>query len=144
MTGPPLLCPRCAVELAAAAHGAVEAHRCPLCRGFWMHQEGLAQDIRHTAEQKGVRLSGVSLLEGSPTPTDLPCPACNGVLLETLTMRGVSVERCPSCGGLFLQEGEGELITKRVLNAGKQFGPLLAELNAMIRERWRHGGQHDV
>ena len=89
-----LACPRCAVELADVAHGAVEAHRCPLCRGYWIHQEGLMHDIRTTAEQKGVQLGAASLLEGPVASTDLPCPECKGVLLETLTMRGVSVERC--------------------------------------------------
>ncbi len=130
-------CPRCAVELAAVAHGSVAAHRCPLCRGYWMHQEGLAHDIRQTGGQKGVRLPDVSFLEGPPSATDWPCPDCKGVLLETLTMRGVPVERCPSCDGLFLQEGEGELITRRVLHAGAQFGPLIEELNKMIRNRPR-------
>ncbi len=139
-----LACPRCAVELAAVAHGTVEAHHCPVCRGFWMHQEGLVHDIRETAEQKGVQLPGVSLLEGPPAPTDLPCPACDQVLLQRLRMRGVVVERCARCGGLFLQEGEGELITRRVLHAGAQFGPLFAELSAMIRERRRQGGQGDA
>ncbi len=137
-------CPRCAVEMTDMARGAVEALRCPLCRGFWIHQEGLAHDILTTAGQKGVRLPGVSFLEGPAARTDLPCPDCEAKMLETLTLRGVAVERCPACAGLFLQEGEGELITRRVLHAGTQFGPLAAELSRLIQQRRRHDGHTEV
>lgn len=39
------------------------------------------------------------------------CPKC-GMDMSTITLDGVSVEHCVSCGGIFLDQGELEAILK--------------------------------
>lgn len=38
---------------------------------------------------------------------DWKCPKC-GVRMESQQLKGVIVERCPSCSGIFLDDGELE------------------------------------
>ena len=40
------------------------------------------------------------------------CPKC-GMALETLTLQGVEIDRCRSCNGTWLDEGELEKLARR-------------------------------
>jgi len=46
--------------------------------------------------------------------TELPmnCPRCANTPLEQEINAGMEVDRCPACGGLWLDTGEGELISR--------------------------------
>lgn len=44
----------------------------------------------------------------------LRCPKCDTAMDHELMM-GISVEKCPSCRGLFFDEGEAELLVRRHL-----------------------------
>jgi len=114
----------------------VTAHRCPLCEGVWIADTDLLEAIRLEAREHGVDLRTIGLLDGVPQPTDFPCPAC-GAHLGRLTLRGVEVERCPDCRGVFLEYGEGRRITKRVMRASAEWGPAHAALQRLMRERFR-------
>jgi len=129
-------CPRCAVEMTVVEDGGLRAHRCPECEGMWLPGENLAAAIRLEAAEQGVHIATVSLLEGPAVPCDRPCPTCASPM-NRLTMRGVEVERCPSCHGVFLDYGEGALITRRVVQSSKEWGPAYATLQRLLRQRFR-------
>lgn len=46
------------------------------------------------------------------TAGDMRCPRC-GVALEERDENGVTIDECPSCRGLWLDNGELELLAKR-------------------------------
>ncbi len=50
----------------------------------------------------------------SAEPVTMPCPRCTGKL-HAETYDEVSIDRCDTCGGVWLDAGELELLTK---NAG--------------------------
>jgi Zn-finger nucleic acid-binding protein len=41
------------------------------------------------------------------------CPRCQNVVMEELDRSGVTIDRCPTCRGIFLDRGELEKITAR-------------------------------
>ena len=135
-----LPCPRCAVAMAERTEAGIRAHRCPVCEGMWIPGNDLPAAIRLEAAEQGVQLAAVALLEGPAVPTDRTCPGC-ATVLERLAMRGVEVERCPACRGVFLDYGEGALITKRVMAAAAQWGPAYEALQRLVRERFRDAGR---
>ena len=49
------------------------------------------------------------------------CCKC-GVTMETVAFRGVEIERCPGCGGVYLDKGELETL------AGKDRGGIFSDL----------------
>ena len=47
----------------------------------------------------------------------MKCPKCGGEL-ATITYRGVDVDRCPDCNGIFLDDGELEALAKAPESGG--------------------------
>jgi len=45
------------------------------------------------------------------SPSELLCPFCTGRKLVQQVIRGVEVDWCPACRGLFLDQGERERLT---------------------------------
>ncbi|MDZ4752917.1 MAG: zf-TFIIB domain-containing protein [Phycisphaerae bacterium] len=59
-------------------------------------------------------------------PNWMRCPKCGGQLVET-DLEAVKIDRCAACGGVFLDKGELEVLTKHGRAAtqtlfGKLFG----------------------
>ncbi len=42
----------------------------------------------------------------------MQCPRCDGHSLSAQTLSGIEVDRCPSCNGVWLDRGEGEMVTR--------------------------------
>jgi Zn-finger nucleic acid-binding protein len=108
-------CPRCGTVLDARTHAGITAAICPQCGGGWLSTADLERAIRAVASEQGVVLRTLALLEGASHPTTLTCPQCAATLLEQLTLRGVEVERCSACRGVFLDPGEGRALAQRVI-----------------------------
>jgi Zn-finger nucleic acid-binding protein len=47
------------------------------------------------------------------TSTEAHCPKCPGIL-ETYTFQGFVLDRCPNCGGVWMDQGELEEIIRTV------------------------------
>jgi Zn-finger nucleic acid-binding protein len=54
-----------------------------------------------------------------PRPKPRSCPA-DGAELQTQQVSNVAVDRCPSCGGVWLDGGELELVTRAAVEAAKR------------------------
>lgn len=115
-------CPRCHFPLAEIAAGPARVDRCHRCGGaFFEHDEA--------AQAFGPLLDGHTLLDG-PTnvvlaASDRMCPRDETALVRCSFAAGVEVEICPSCHGLWLDDGEGPQLAA-VLEADHQ-QELLAE-----------------
>ena len=60
------------------------------------------------------------------------CPRCQSTVLEEIDRSGVTLDRCPSCRGIWLDRGELEKITARAT----------AELEGRPVERGYDRGDH--
>lgn len=130
-------CPRCSVELETLTHAGIKAAACPKCEGVWLGPSELVGAIRFFAANQGTAPKTIALLEGPSRRTTLFCPECTSSL-RSVTLRGVDVEKCPSCGGVFLDRGESETIAKRVMFSAATWEPAHQELLRtlrLIRER---------
>ena len=130
-------CPRCRVELETLTHAGIKGAGCPKCEGVWLGAADLVSAIRFFATDKGVALKTIALLEGPTRASALRCPECS-VSLQSIALRGVDVEKCPSCRGVFLDSGESEAIAKRVMFSAATWEPAHQELLQtlrLIRER---------
>ena len=112
-------CPRCGNELDTRSTAGIAAAICGRCAGACLHKDDLERAVRLFATEQGIVLKTLTLLEGPARDTTLPCPQCS-TLLQRLTLRGVEVERCAVCQGVFLDAGEGRALAQRaVLAAGE-------------------------
>ena len=127
-------CPRCRTELDARSHAAIAAAICARCGGAWLGGGDLERAIRLFATEQGIVLTTLALLEGPTRATTLPCPHC-AAPLQALTLRGVEVERCPACRGVFLDPGEGQRLAQRVVVAAVEWDRSYQHLLRTIR-RW--------
>jgi membrane associated rhomboid family serine protease/Zn-finger nucleic acid-binding protein len=102
-----LKCPRCRYPLHPLDNGRAVLDHCEVCRGSFVEPRAMADSFsyesppaywvkEHLAEEKG--------------PTSLVCPVDGALLLAydlTWDKRHVTVDVCPSCHGLWLDEAEG-------------------------------------
>lgn len=71
---------------------------------------------KETLEKLRAKLAADAEAEGRPH-----CPKCAGKLVE-IDFEGHKIERCPECGGFWLDAGELEQLTKK--DEGGFFGRL--------------------
>ena len=128
-------CPHCRVELKVLTHSGINWAGCPKCEGVWLTAPDLIKALRLYAADQGVALETIALLEGAAQPSALHCPQCPGSTLQVITLRGVEVEKCVSCRGVFLNRGEGEVIAQRLVFASATWEPAHQELLHTLRKR---------
>lgn len=98
-------CARCHdPELTEA--GALSARACARCGGGFIPEDGtsrLLDELSHTTAQ----LRELAALFGG---TRLPCPACKSKM-SPLQLRGVTLDVCFGCGGLWVDKGDLEAVS---------------------------------
>lgn len=113
---PSLLCPADGMPLNPTADDAA-IHRCPKCKSAWFAYAAVTRRLGHIAK---------------PAPTQitaLRCPEHRLPLLRTTHRKGAEIEVCPRCGGVWLNPGEFEQITRQQrpdYGAQKTAGPAAA------------------
>jgi Zn-finger nucleic acid-binding protein len=99
------------------AYEGVRIHTCDGCGGEFIGSGELAHIVRTRGERfpelEGVDLSHIKPAFGVPTSEKqrtLTCPECatDMNVVNYGSDSGIFVDRCPSCGGLFLDSGELE------------------------------------
>lgn len=113
-------CPRCKVPLSVEEHGDIVMERCQSCGGYWMEPDNLKAilDLIRLPVSGSLPRTGVDLTEVS---TDAACPRC-GVAMEPFNYAGdsgVILDKCRSCGGLWLDKGDLERVLA-VVSASQQ------------------------
>lgn len=116
----PRICPACESPLATARLAGVAVDGCEQCGGVWL-DAGEVQKLASwpaALQAVGRRFKGaaVNLSLGK-----LGCPACGGPLEphEFPSMRGIELDRCSACEGLWLDAGEARQLAARLLEPPK-------------------------
>ena len=103
-----MLCPSCDRPLNRDSLEGQTVDRCPGCHGIWFDESELGHVIRRMAPPD---LTGV---EPKCAVTGLECPRCNSTMTPTNYAydSGIFVNKCHSCLGVWLANGQLELIAK--------------------------------
>ncbi|MHC4067143.1 MAG: TFIIB-type zinc ribbon-containing protein [Planctomycetota bacterium] len=112
-------CPGCDGGLKSITYEGIRIETCPGCGGEWLDEGELghvnrAREVRFDKEERRavaetVKIKGVKLAD---VDRDLACPKCGG---QTDAINyggdtGIIIDRCTSCGGIWLDAGEVEKI----------------------------------
>ncbi len=129
-------CPFCATALDhddSAPRGSIPVDRCPACRGCWLDRsalEGVHDGVWENLEQIGVT--------ASETFSDYVCPHCAAMLMRVSPDEHpeLQVERCPSCHGIWLDNGELGKLTDVVVEYAEQHRTLHERPEGWSAIRW--------
>jgi Zn-finger nucleic acid-binding protein len=116
-------CPRCTVALEWKQCKGTGVNCCPECQGLWLDHSALNM-ARQAGEADLPEDSGtlhVSKVSAISCPND-------GAGLHTFTHRGVEVDACLECKGLWLDKGEWEKLAKA---SGSSTGLLTAGIGTV-------------
>lgn len=113
-------CPRCSADLKTIFYEGVEIETCTVCEGEWL-DAGELREIVQTVErrfsraeiQRLDRLNRKLFKTMGPGAERLACPKCKGVKLRPFNYAcssGIILDKCPRCGGIWLDRGELELV----------------------------------
>ncbi len=89
-------------------------NRCIACRGTWVPIAGLASMLPAGKTKK--RVEGDfdrAFANGDRNYGSLCCPTCEGTPLVVAEVRGVEIDICESCYGVFFDAGEVGRVTIR-------------------------------
>jgi Zn-finger nucleic acid-binding protein len=123
-------CPRCGEQLCAVDYEGVEVETCPGCKGEWLDAEELKK-IVHTVEETFPENQVAALdainesvfrIDESPG-NELKCPKCPDAELNRFNYAatsGVALDKCPDCGGVWLDHDELEHVQILVEEWGKK------------------------
>ena len=117
-------CPACCESMSRVRVDPIEIDACSHCGGFWFGRSELetltsAQTVRSVldaAHGKPGRCRGCnqSVSEPGPCPKcdrEAPaCPACSRAPLAIGNVKGVNLDVCPRCGGVWFDAGELQLV----------------------------------
>ena len=116
-------CPRDSSSLESRAVGSAEVFVCRKCHGLWISGYDMASLMRSPYESW--KLPWVEKYQSGVRPVEdtIVCLCAKHSPMETVTRKGVRVDLCPECGGLWFDGGElEELIRKR---GGKSYSGTL-------------------
>ena len=94
-----------------SGHARVSVHQCSTCGGLFCAGEAL-DDLVRTVWTRLADLS-VQPVERGESP-ELACPRCAAALVPSVVGERPVVDRCPSCGGFWLDSAEIDELRKVV------------------------------
>lgn len=100
-------CPVCAIALDEVPLGTELVDRCPTCQGIFFDEGELDSLVWMVRLFDEVRLDepDVDIVPAEDDQRDVVCPA-DGATMRADDLGGVIVDRCPACGGIWLDGGE--------------------------------------
>lgn len=124
-------CPHCASALRAALYEGVEIHTCSACHGEFVAGEAMRSIVNAREQSFDDRIGAMAATHGPAFGVPewaqgrtLACPACdeNMQVINYAGDTSVMVDRCPDCGGLWLDAEELEVI-QALLEKWQDEGP---------------------
>lgn len=109
-------CPKCASEelVNSQVLGNIPLDHCVGCGGIWFDKEELEKLLR---QSQGALPAELELID--PKAEGLACPRCRGKMSRGgLVNPLLLVDKCPSCGGVWLDARELALLKKQLGLAG--------------------------
>ena len=101
------------------------AFTCPSCHGVWLRKDDdVAPPIANDTEAGETSNEAKSATSNADSRTG-PCPEGHGIMLRARAGEPLdfSIERCPHCRGIWLDEGEWERIVRHELDLHSLFDP---------------------
>ena len=101
-------CPSCDKALTCETFHGQTIDRCPLCDGIWLDESELGPVVPQFAPPDSPSATP------KPCSDGLTCPKCNGSMapFNYAHDSGVFINKCASCGGIWLQSGQLELLAQ--------------------------------
>ena len=99
-------CPRCKEKLERINASGIETTRCLYCNGVWVPGESLKQLLRMEPKAPSIGSLLGARSDETQEASDIACPECNDTTLTKIVSFGVELDYCPSCNGVYFDEGE--------------------------------------
>ncbi|MCW4205431.1 MAG: zf-TFIIB domain-containing protein [Candidatus Thiodiazotropha lotti] len=115
-------CPRCIEKMEETTSKGIITHTCFYCNGTWINSDSLKiilENENNTLLQIDLKNSFESL---KVTNKDRHCPECKNQQLFQIIVRGVELDLCPECIGVFFDEGELKQLLPSLENKSKETG----------------------
>jgi len=118
-------CPACSDLLFRRRIEGIETDGCPSCGGVWLDKGELHQLAKSS---EALRTLARTFVPGTPRAVQKPngmCPRCEEPLkpFEFDQFRGVRLDRCKKCGGMWLDHGEASAIADRLERGNEPVAP---------------------
>lgn len=131
----PLICPACRkVHLKAHTdkNTGLEIDACPKCWGIWFDADELGTFFKSDQLKKRFFLTEEAMplqaVGFTMSTRARPCPRCNKAMSEKL-YGDVSIDICPSCRGIWLDDGELQRIVKHYYKGTRDEDGIRQELD---------------
>lgn len=143
-------CPRCRGSLTDTTYEGVSIHRCSGCDGEWLDRDELQSIVQNwekkfsPTELKKLKSIHTADFTIDPDEHTLKCPRCDQELerFNYASTSGVALDKCPGCGGIWLDENELEQVqilaeewNKELANDLDRFGDLYQKTAAHIEDK---------
>jgi Zn-finger nucleic acid-binding protein/uncharacterized protein YxjI len=94
----------------------VEVDGCPTCGGVWLDQGELQRLAREPGALVQVDRTFLPVAQAAQEVPSHQCPRCEKPLspVEFDAFRGIRLDKCKACGGVFLDHGEPTAISERL------------------------------
>lgn len=132
-------CPRCKNELKSVLVKDVTLDVCDSCEGIWFDNDELSLIIKSTNEEISNSSISKSLVAGKNIPSDgtaseISCPKCELPMqwYSYCCDSGIKLDKCHSCNGIWVDDGELKGIIDYLDNAT---APLPPEKLAVIQSK---------
>ena len=101
-----MICPKCKGELNHSQQGPYTCRFCNGCEGIWISGKEINKILRNETEVES--FEGVSeFLEGEKEQLkNGSCPECSGQHLNVRIVKGVELDICGKCNGVFFDKNE--------------------------------------
>jgi Zn-finger nucleic acid-binding protein len=109
-------CPKCHAELTRLKKSGFSIENCATCWGFWLDRGELEQMVTRLAGQREDTrrmLDGLQMEPDPPEASARDCPRCHQKLGTVRFVREemtITTDKCPGCGGVWLDSGEMGLL----------------------------------
>jgi uncharacterized protein len=140
-----LTCPRCLVPLREHSLGSVTIDGCETCGGLWFDTDELSR-LAQGGQATVVAAEGV-FDPPHPAADLLPvkglCPRCQVPLyaFQFEHTPGVTLDACPTCRGVWIDDGELEAIGRRLAPTQPAAAPQTTERPVSVRQKARRALQ---
>lgn len=116
-------CPKCVGPLRFGSNPRGPVGTCYDCWGLWIDTPHL-NSLREEYPVATPLYRATTQLEArEASPSELLCPFCSGEHLLRQTIRGVELEWCPTCRGIFLDKGERQRLVGSLKEEGRSALP---------------------
>jgi len=99
-------CPACGAALGEVAAGPCRVDLCWCSGGVWFDRDELQRIAREEPRALVSVDRPASVAAQARAPASRHCPRCRVLLAEIPALGGVVADRCPTCGGIWLDGGE--------------------------------------